>query len=171
MIILVGNGKRYYRTKESSIMRYAIKSEILDCQVEDSRTYTQSHFTWGEGSWETEHTVTTYRKVIEYKLFVSDPERYRELGGQVGAEQCELRGEEPSEYVSFDFMSSLGYITMRKDGLSGEYLYDSQHVSGDKEQYVYERLQRVYSDTDLFLVRTRIITYIYTKEAQTGSTR
>ena len=60
---------------------------------------------------------------------------------------------------------------MRKDGLSGEYLYDSQHVSGDKEQYVYERLQRVYSDTDLFLVRTRVITYIYTKEAETGSTR
>lgn len=153
-------------------MRYAIKSEILDYQEEDRNIYTQSHFTWGEGSWKTTHTVTTYRKVIEYKLFVSDPERYREFGGQVGNKVYEVCGKEPREYeVSFGFISSLRCITMRDNGLSGEYLYNAQHISGDKQQYVYERFQQTFSNTDLFIVRTIIITYIYTKDAVTGSTR
>lgn len=150
-------------------MRYAIKTEILDYQVEDSRTYTQSHFTWDEGSWETKHTVTTYKKVVEYKLFVSDLARYRELGGQMENSVLEeRRNDEPGIFVSFGFMSSLRSITMRENGLSGEYLYDVQRILGDKEQYVYERLSWKPSEIGLLLARTIIVTYIYTKEVQTG---
>jgi hypothetical protein len=154
-------------------MKYSIQCRLIKDEIIDEHEYSQSHFTWGEGSWETYYKRTNRYALVEHFLFVDNVDLYNKLGGKTDDIELESKSE-PSTYP-MPFRDISGIHDMQICGISkdvdGDYIYVSQEIIDKKELFSYERLLRLSSSSGLFLVRTVKRAHHYTLDKQTYSTR
>ena len=161
------------------VMKYSIKSRLINEEILDEHEYSHSHFTWGEGSWDTYHKSTRYLATMEHMLYVSDVELYDKLGGS--RENIELKSEcnqtseckptfAPMTFKCIASIEDMKILGANKEN-NGDYIYVNQDVIGDKETYTYERLIRQQNEEGLFWVRCVVVKHYYTVDKEIYSTR
>lgn len=121
----------------------------------ETRSWTTSHFTWGEGNQETDHELTITRYLTEISVFVDDVQSYLSMNGLTDdAVLDEIPN--PSYYLSLSKLTGLNIKSDILPRLEGKFFayVGAEAGANDKQRYFsYRKIELSPSCDGLTLIR------------------